>query len=145
CGSSGGRAAFPPMQCYSQLSGPQIAALQQYLAQHPGTATTTKGSKVCVLQPNGSGGYIAHYFGPTDGFPNYALYAAMNGATTNVATYGKIQGKMTPVEQIGLRDLRVVGSDGAISQPYTTKGGTFVRTNTALKTVKVTSARFGQS
>lgn len=144
CSASGGQSSAPQGQtCFKQVTDAQRAELQTYVAAHPGVTTTTKGKDVCVLTPNGHGGYTAQYYGPNDGFAWYPLYIAMNNSVQHDAHYGQVKGQLTTVERVTFANLTEVYPDGSVAQPYTLKNGAYERTDTVVKPIKVNAVRYG--
>lgn len=143
CSSSSQSSAPQGQTCYKQVTDAQRAELQTYVAAHPGSTTTTKGKDVCVLTPNGKGGYTAQYYGPNDGFQWYPLYIAMNNSALHDAHYGQIKGQLSTAERVTLDNLTEVYPDGSVAQPYTIKNGAYERTDTVVKPIKVNAVRYG--
>lgn len=145
CSSSSQSSAPQGQTCFKQVTDAQRAELQTYVAAHPGATTTTKGKDVCVLTPNGHGGYTAQYYGPNDGFQWYPLYVVMSNSAQHDAHYGQLKGQLTTAERVTFANLTEVYPDGSVTQPYTLKSGAYERTNTVVKPIKVNAVRYGTS
>lgn len=146
CSSPASAATAPT--CFTQLSQQQEQQIQQYTAQQGGqltsqTANSNGTQDICVLQPNGNGGYDQHYYNQQDGLANYWMYALMFGHSQSLADYGLITGQLSPLDYIMLTSLSGVNRNGGFYHPYGYSSGRWQRESQPVIINHVTVVQYG--
>jgi hypothetical protein len=135
--------------CFEQINGEQRKQLDEYVRQN-GSATQTVGvnedgtQDVCVLEPDGQGGYEEHFYKKEDNFTDYLLYATLTNNARSLAIAGYVTGDLSSAEAIALSTLTSVSDDGSAYHPYhRNDNGSWLRQKTVIKNVKVTHIHYG--
>lgn len=129
--------------CFQQMTPEQRQELQGEVTQT--TGTTTNGTEtVCVLEADGSGNYVEHYYAEEDHFNDFLLYALLFRHSNSLMTYGLVTGDLTFGEYLALSALTSVGSDGRAYHPYSRHSdGSWARQKTVINNYNVTNVRYG--
>lgn len=151
CGSSSSDDR-PDPTCFTQMTSDQKTQLSNYISQQGGQVTGTTNNAngtqdVCVLEPDGHGGYDAHHYRQQDNFGDYMLLAMLTGNANSIATYGLISGDLDFGQYLTLQLLTGMQRSGSMYHPYTYDDGShnWNRRSTTIKNVHVTVIQYGHA
>jgi hypothetical protein len=151
CGSSSSNDnAGPTSQdtCFQQMTPDQVTQMSNYANQTGATINSISSSgqgtqDVCVMTPDGNGGYAQHYYTQNDGFSNYFLYAMMFRNVHPLVGYGLLSGSLSPSDAIMLSLLTGIDSGGGLYHPYTRTNAGWAAQASPITNVHVTNVYYG--
>lgn len=136
-------------QCFTQLSPDQKAQLTQYASQNGSSVTNTSNNtdgtqNICVLEPNGQGGYNERFYNRDSHFGDYLLYGMLFGRSSHaLTTYGVVSGDISVLDAIMLNSLMDVNSGGQLYRPYTHSGNSWQPRKTVVNNTTINHVYYG--
>lgn len=135
--------------CFTQMDSNQKAQLTSY-ANKDGNQVKVNSNNpdgtqdVCILEPDGGGGYNERYYKEKDGFADYFLYSTLFGHSNALMTYGLLSGDLDVGDAMALSLLMGVNNKGGLYQPYqrTSAGWGYQPT---VRNVTVTNVYYGSN
>lgn len=126
----------------------QKAQLTQYAAQQGSSVNSTTNNAdgtqdICVLQPDGKGGYNEQYYKRSDHFSDYLLYSMLLGRSNTLLTYGVLAGDLDVGQAMALSLLTGVNRSGQMYHPYSNVGGTWERHPSVVSNTTVRNVYYG--
>ncbi len=140
--------------CLEPIPSDERQKLQNYMVENSDElkATGQNGDgtqNVCLLEPDGQGGYEQHYYSPGDGLSDYPLYALLWGRSNTLMAYTLVEdsnGSFDFGDYLLLHLLLDIDDDGRAYRPYVRDGnGQWHRGHTAASNYHVSRVRFGKS
>lgn len=130
--------------CFQQVNPEQEQQLTGLISD---AGEVAQPQSVCVIEPDGNGGYVQAHYIASDNFAKYLLYALLLQNSRNALfTYGVISGEISLLDYLTLSLMMGVDKYGSLFQPFTKSGrdGSWSRIKSDVG-ARVSAVRYGST